>query len=217
MQTPSHKHGPPLDLEDGAPEGRLLDAVGAHIVVSGLEQGRNCGANPPQGHGPAVDHVVAGHFTKGVVGNVAVEIDIRLDAPVSAVGFEGLESEEISLKEAAHVVVALLAVVNDVSLTLVLYGGTRGGDVGVIGKPPHARRQDLKGGVSADDFSHLGLEFIGPRLVVEEDDRVVVPAVEGVLEALDAVPCLIEILLRASMIMAASSRRPWTAGSVQDE
>lgn len=133
----------------------------------------------------AVLLLVLVHVAEGVVVDVAVELDARLDTPVVVVvHHKGLAEKEAGL-ETAHVAVADAVTVDDLALSHVLANllGLLLVDVGrerpVLGRNLAIVR--LAGNKGGGDL----LEGVVERLIVEEDPVVVVAAVEAVLDRAD--------------------------------
>ena len=133
----------------------------------------------------AVLLLVLVHVAEGVVMDVAVELDARLDAPVVVVvHHKGLAEEEARL-ETAHVAVADAVTVDDLALSHVLANllGLLLVDVGrerpVLGRD--LAIECLAGNKGGGDL----LEGVIEGLIVEEDPVVVVAAVEAVLDRAD--------------------------------
>lgn len=133
----------------------------------------------------AVLLLVLVHVAEGVVVDVAVELDARLDTPVVVVvHHERLAEEEAGL-EAAHVTVADTVTVDDLALPHVLANLLSLLLVDVRRERPVLGRDlavvCLAGNKGGGDL----LEGVVERLVVEEDPVVVVAAVEAVLDRAD--------------------------------
>ncbi len=106
-------------------------------------------------------------------------------------GAEG--KRHIPRVEAAHVVVALHAGVDDATGLLLLHDATGIGLVDPVREAPHGRGDALELDAAAGDAGEGRDEVRIPSLVVEEDDGIVEPAVELVLKRLDGAHGALEL------------------------
>ena len=176
-----------LGLDEHLPQTLRGEVVDALVGGGVAEDVGDCLLQLFHGNGETICLVVPGHVHERVVGNVAEVLDIGLNTPVPVVLLQKFVLVEEARVEAAHVVVGFHASVHDSLITLLRNALLGDSCICPFGETPVLRinlaKLNSRRGVVCNGLLESAVEL----LVVEEDVRVVEPAVEMALEALETV------------------------------